>query len=128
VPAARAGDDLFSVNLKLTWLPWTVRLPDAWRLRPITAGFVVSYALGDRFFLVAPDKYPTQDYYPLPTAVRSSVTLGGTLGRPAGALAELGVYWELVAWDLPLALWIQNPRTVRASDVISVALGVRAAF
>jgi hypothetical protein len=128
VPESLAGAELFSLNLKLTWLPWTARLSERWRLRPITVGFVASYALRDRFFLTNPGKYPTSDYYPLPTALRLGLAAGGTLGRRVGRLAELGVYWELGAWDLPLAFWIQNPGTVRASDVIGLALGVRATF
>jgi hypothetical protein len=129
VPPPFAGVQLFSLNAKLTWLPWTARLSERWRLRPFTAGLVLSYALGDRFFLTNPGKYPTSDYYPIPTALRAGVALGGTLGRAVGRRStEVAVYWELGAWDIPLALWIQNPRTVRASDVISLALGVRASF
>jgi hypothetical protein len=40
----------------------------------------------------------------------------------------VALYWELVAVDVPLAYWIQNRRTVSATDVVSLALGVRGEF
>lgn len=127
VPESLADVDLFAVTGKVTWLPWRARLGREWRLRPFTAGLAMSYWLGDRFFIRHPDRYPS-GYYPLPTALRASVQLGGTFGRPVGAFRELALYWELVAVDLPLAYWIRNPDAVRGQDVVSLSLGVRAAF
>jgi hypothetical protein len=127
VPESLAGTDLFTLTGKITWLPWSARLARGWRLRPITAALAMSYTFGDRFFVVLPEKYP-RGYYPLPTALRGTVALGGTIGRPAPPFAEVALYWELVAVDLPLALWIQNPGTVSAADVVSLALGLRASF
>lgn len=128
VPPSIAGVDLVAVTGKLTWLPWSVRLGRTWRARPLTAGLALTYwRAGDRFFALNRDRYPA-GYYPLPSAIRGSVAVGGTLGRPAGSLSELALYWEVVAVDLPLAFWLQNPGAVRASDVLSLALGVRAHF
>jgi hypothetical protein len=128
VPASIADVDLLMVTGKLTFLPWKWRLPHGWRLRPVTSSLALTYTFGDRFFLRSPDKYPTSDYYPLPTALRGTVALGATLGRAVRSFEELGVFVELVAVDIPLAFWVRNQDAVRASDVISVALGLRAEF
>jgi hypothetical protein len=124
VPESLADAHLVALTGKLTWLPWSARLARDWRLRPFTAGLAVSYWLNDRFFLRNPDRYPS-GYYPVPTALRATVAVGGTIGRSIGPFSELALYWELVAVDVPLAFWIQNRRTVSATDVISLALGVR---
>jgi hypothetical protein len=127
VPESLADTDIVVLTAKLTWLPWSAPVLRSWRLRPLTLGVAVSYAPGDRFFIRNPDRYPS-GYYPLPTALRASVQAGGTFGRSTGPFSEVALYWELVAVDVPLAYWVQNPGVLRARDVISLALGVRAAF
>lgn len=133
VPESLAGFDLVAVTGKVTWLPWTLSLDrrrlghfrlDGWRLRPFTLATALTYTFGDQFFLRLPDHHPP-GYYPLPTAVRATFAVGGTLGRPLGRFAQAGFYWEVVAVDLPLAYWLANQRAVDLSDVLSVALGVR---
>lgn len=126
VPASIADTTLVSLTGKLTFVPWIVRLERGWRLRPVTAALAVTYTFGDRFHLLPPDRYPS-DYLPLPTAVRASLALGGTIGRPVWRLRELALSVELVAVDVPLVYWLTND-AVDASDVISLALGVRAEF
>lgn len=128
VPASIADVDLLTVTGKLTFLPWKLRLPHGWRLRPFTSSLALTYTFGDRFFLRSPDKYPTSDYYPLPTALRGTVAIGATLGRAVRSVEEVALYVELVAVDVPLAYWARNQEAVRASDVISVALGLRTEF
>lgn len=127
VPGSLADVDLVTLTGKVTYLPWRIGLPRGWRLRPVTAAFAVTYTFGDRFFLRSPSKYPS-GYAPLPTALRASVALGATIGRPVWRLRELALSVELVAVDVPLAYWISNRGPVDASDVISLALGVRAEF
>lgn len=126
-PASIADVDLVTLTGKVTYLPWRVRLPRGWRLRPLTAAFAITHTFGGRFHLRTPSKYPS-GYLPVPTSLRGTVALGGTIGRPVGRLKELALSVELVAVDVPLAYWIRNSRAVDASDVISVALGVRAEF
>lgn len=133
VPESLAGTQLVAATGKVTWLPWMLSLDrlrlghsalDGWRLRPLTLGAALTYTFGDRFFLRLPDHHPP-GYYPLPTALRAIFAVGGTVGRRLPPLAQAGLYWEVVAVDLPLAYWFANQRAVDLSDVLSLALGVR---
>ncbi|ABS26564.1 hypothetical protein [Anaeromyxobacter sp. Fw109-5] len=123
-PESLAGVDLWSVTGKASWLPWRVGLGRGWTARPLYAAVQLTYTFGDRFFVFLPDRYGPE-YYPLPTALRAGLALGAALGRPVGRLEHLGAYAEVVAVDLPLAYLVSNLGTVRASEVLSVALGVR---
>jgi len=123
-PEALAGVDLWSVTGKLTWLPWRVRLGGEWTARPLSLAVQVTHTFGDRFFLQLPERYGP-GYYPLPTSLRGSVALGTALGRPAWGFDHLGVYAEVVAVDIPFAYLISNLGTVHATEVLSVALGLR---
>lgn len=126
VPARHAGEDLLVLTAKATWLPWRVGVGGGWALRPLTASVALSHTSGDQFWIVLPDRYPRL-YYELPSALRGSVSLGGAVGRRAGRWREVGLYWEVVASDVPLAYWIGNPGAVDAADVLSLAFGVRLA-
>jgi hypothetical protein len=126
VPPSLAGFHLVALTGKGTWLPFDVSIA-RWRLRPFTLALAFTHSFGDQFWLRLPGRYPPR-YYPLATSLRWSVAAGGALGRRVGRLEHLGVYWEVVAVDLPLVHWVKNPRAVRASDVLSLALGVRASF
>lgn len=124
VPARHAGDDLVTVTGKLTWLPWRASLGRRWSLRPLTASLAVTHTTGDQFWVRLPDRYPPR-YYELPSALRASFSIGGTVGRGVGRLREVGLYWEVVAGDVPLASLIMNRDAVSPRDVFSVALGLR---
>lgn len=127
VPERLAGRHLVPVSAKVAWQPlrWE---REGWLLRPLTAGAQLTYTEGDEFFVVLPARYP-DDYYPVPTALRAGVALGGTLSRRVrGSFSELGLYWELVALDVALVDWVRNPRTIGPAEVFSLALGLRVAL
>jgi hypothetical protein len=124
VPETLAGVDLWSVTGKLTWLPWKVRLGRGWTAWPLTLAAQVTYTFGDRFFLFLPDRYGP-GYYPLPTSLRGGLALGAAIGRPAWGFDQVGAYAEVVAVDIPFAYLLSNLGTVRASEVLSIALGIR---
>lgn len=124
VPEALGGVALWSVTGKLTWLPWRVRLGREWTARPLSLAVQLTHTFGDRFFLRLPDRYGP-GYYPLPTSLRGSVALGTAVGRPAWGFDHLGLYAEVVAVDIPFAYLLSNLGTVHASEVLSVALGLR---
>jgi hypothetical protein len=126
VPPSMAGVHLVALTGKLTWLPFEVSMA-RWRLRPVTLALAATHTFGDGFWLRLPSRYPPR-YYPIATALRWSVAAGGLLGRRIGGFEHVGLYWEVVAVDLPLVHWARNPEAVRASDVLSLALGVRASF
>lgn len=123
-PESLAGVELWSLTGKVTWFPWRVGLGRGWSARPLSLAAQLTYTFGDRFFVFLPERYGPE-YYPLPTALRAGLALGTAIGRPAGRLEHLGAYAEVVAVDLPLAYLFSNLGTVRASEVLSLALGVR---
>jgi hypothetical protein len=123
-PESLAGVELWSLTGKVTWFPWRVGLGRGWSARPLSVAAQLTYTLGDRFFVVLPERYGPE-YYPLPTALRAGLALGTAIGRPVGRLEHLGAYAEVVGVDLPLGYLVSNLGTVRASEVLSVALGVR---
>lgn len=127
VPRQVGGESIVSLTGKLTLAPWRLRPGSGWSLRPLTAAVLLTYTFGDEYFLRLPDHYP-HGYYSAATALRSALALGASVGRRQWGLQELGVYAELVALDAMLALWIANPSGLGPDDVVSLALGVRAAF
>ncbi len=125
VPEGVGGVELWSVTGKVTWLPWRARLGRAWTARPLSLAAQLTHTFGDRFFLRLPERYGP-GYYPLPTALRGGLALGAAAGRPAWGFEQLGFYVEVVAVDIPLAYLVTNVGAVRASEVLSLALGIRA--
>jgi hypothetical protein len=127
VPASIGGDSIVSLTGKLTLAPWRLRPGSGWSVRPLTAALQLTYTFGHEYFLRLPDHYP-HGYYSAATAIRTAVAVGASVGRPQWGLDELGVYAELVALDAMLGFWIANPRALGPADVLSLAVGVRAAF
>lgn len=127
VPESVGGLDIFSLTAKLGWAPWRLERGE-WALRPLVAGAQLTYTFGGQYFLVQPDRYP-EHYYPRPTALQLGFTIGGALATPLQLLERrVGVFAELVALDHLLRLWYLNPRTMAATDVFSLAMGVRVAL
>jgi hypothetical protein len=127
VPRSIGGESIVSVTGKLTFAPWRLRPGSGWSLRPLTAALQLTYTFGHEYFLRQPEHYP-HGYYSAATALRSAVAVGASAGRRQWGLDEVGVYAELVAVDAMLGFWIANPSALGAADVLSLALGVRAAF
>ncbi len=128
VPASVGGKDIFSTTAKLTWLPWRARPLPRWELVPLTLGIQLTYTYGSEYFLSAPSRYP-KGYYELPTALDVGLTIGGGVVRELrGPVRAMGLYYELVALGKMLQEWRENPRTLDASDVVSLAVGVVARF
>lgn len=127
VPPGVGGESIVSATAKLTWAPWRLRSGAGWSLRPLTGAVQLTYTFGDEYFLSLPDHYPS-GYYSTASALRGALALGASAGRPAWELDELSLYAELVALDAMLFFWAKNPGALGANDVVSVALGVKAAF
>jgi hypothetical protein len=126
VPEAVGGRDIFSVTGKLTWLPWA-REARGWSFHPLTAGLQLTNTFGRNFFVREPDGFP-RGYHVLPTALRAGVALGGTAAPPWRGLEQVRFYYELVAVDVMLGMWIRNRSALDVDDVVSLALGARLEF
>lgn len=127
VPPGVGGESIWALTGKLTFAPWRLRPGSGWSLRPLTAALQLTYTFGEEYVLRLPDHYPSH-YYAIPSALRGGLALGASVGRPAWGLPEVSLYGELVALDAMLFFWAKSPDALDADDVVSVALGVRAAF
>lgn len=125
VPASLAGEDLHALTLKLGWRPITLSPGRGWRLRPLTSALQLTYTFDRDHFVRQPGRYP-RSYYDVPTAVRTGLAVGASLGRVRRGGAEVALYAELVALDVMLVAWARNPATIGPRDVFSLALGLRA--
>jgi hypothetical protein len=128
VPPPVGGEHIVSLTGKATWLPWRLGLTEELTAHPLTLSAQVTYTFGSEYWVFEPSgRYPTPDYYPLPTALRAGLGVGGDVGRPLGSLERVSIYYELVALDLLLGYWIGNPASLGPSDVFSLAVGLRVA-
>lgn len=126
VPPPLGGEHIVSLTGKVTWLPLRVGEPEKITVHPVTISAQLTYTFGSEYWVLEPSgRYPTPDYYPLPTALRAGLGVGGDVGRPLWGLERVSVYYEAVALDLMLGNWIGNHESLGPSDVFSLAVGLR---
>jgi hypothetical protein len=126
VPPPLGGEHIVSLTSKVTWLPVRLGEPERLTFHPLTLSAQVTYTFGSEYWILEPrGRYPTPDYYPLPTALRGGIGVGGDVGRPLWGLERASVYYEFVAIDIMLGHWIGNSGAIGARDVVSFALGLR---
>jgi hypothetical protein len=125
VPPPLGGEHITSLTSKLTWLPLRLAVGDQVTVQPLSLSLQVTYTFGHEYWVFEPSKYPTENYYPLPTALRGGVGIGGDVGLPLWGLERAALYYELVAIDVMLGYWIGNRHAVSPVDVFSLALGLR---
>lgn len=129
VPPMNGWASLWSITVKPTYWPVELDLSREWRLRPISAGGAATFYLGDRFFLFPPSKYPS-GYYPVNTALRLSLFVGGSVGKQLtlGPVEGVDFYWEVGFTDLEFYLFLRNPHSRTLFDVLHGALGLAVSF
>lgn len=126
VPPPVGGEHIVSLTGKVTWLPVRVGAPEKLTVHPITVSAQLTYTFGSEYWVFEPSgRYPTSNYYPLPTALRAGVGVGGDVGRPLWRIERVSLYYEVVALDLMLGNWIGNHDSLGPSDVFSLAVGLR---
>jgi hypothetical protein len=124
VPPPLGGEHIVSFTGKVTWRPWRLAPRDL-TIHPITLSTQLTWTAGDEYWIFEPDRYPTENYLPLPTALRAGVGVGSDVGRPLWGLDRVALYAELVALDLMLGHWIGSPGALGPTDVLGLAIGVR---
>jgi hypothetical protein len=123
VPRAVGGADVLSLTTKLTGQPFAVDVRGV-EWRPLTLAVQLTYTFGDQYFVQPPSRFPG-DYYDFPTAIRAGLAVGSAADVAVGT-RRIGAYVELVALDLMLKAWADNPGTLGPRDVFSIAVGLRA--
>ena len=126
VPPPLGGEHITSATAKLTVLPLRLTLGHRVTAHPLTISLQMTHTFGSEYWVFEPDgRYPTDNYYPLPTALRGGIGLGGDAGLPLWGFDRVSLYYEVVALDLMLGYWIGSPRALRADEILSVAIGLR---
>jgi hypothetical protein len=125
VPPPLGGEHIVSLTSKLTFLPLRLGVGEGVTVQPLALSFQMTYTLGREYWIREPSRYPSENYYPLPSALRGGVGVGGDVGRALGKLERVSLYYELVALDVMLGFWIGNTRALGPSDAFSLALGLR---
>ena len=126
VPPPLGGEHITSVTSKVTWLPLRFGDADAVTYHPLTVSLQMTYTFGSEYWVFEPSgRYPTSNYYPLPTALRGGLGVGGDLGRRMWRFERASLYYEVVALDLMLGYWIGSPHAIGPADVFSLAFGLR---
>jgi hypothetical protein len=124
VPPPLGGEHIVSLTGKLTSRPIRLAL-ERLTVHPLTLSLQVTNTFGHEYWIEEPSRYPGDDYYPLPTALRAGIGVGSDLGLAMGRLERVSLYFELVALDAMLGFWIGNRHALSALDVFSLAIGVR---
>ncbi|GAA4320144.1 hypothetical protein [Flaviaesturariibacter amylovorans] len=126
VPASVGGVDIHTISSKLTWFPVRPFPVSGLRVRPLSAGVLVAYTFGKQYFLFAPKNYP-YTYYDFPTAMHFGLFVGGdaTIAVKSDARHRWGLYYEVGTTDKLLISYVTNHRSLRPSDILSLAIGVR---
>jgi hypothetical protein len=126
-PEEFAGIPVHSGHLVLSGRPFELSI-QRFRLIPIYLGVGALVTWGEGYFLKLPERY-SSGYYP-PTGVHWSAHAGieANYAPADGAFERHGVYAELTTIDTFLTRYVQNSETLGPEDVVSVALGYRAAF
>jgi hypothetical protein len=127
VPESVGGVSIHAVSAKITWHPVKPVGWRSWQLHPLSFGALVSYTFGKQYFLFSPKNYP-YSYYNFPTALHGGAFVGGRLDKVFGSGRKLGLYYELGSNDREIVSFAQNGSSISVTEVLNLALGLRASF
>lgn len=127
VPKSVGGVYIHAVSSKLTWHLLKKVEGKSLELRPLSAGVLVSYTFGKQYFLFSPENYP-YSYYDFPTALHGGVFIGGRLDKPLRSGRKVGLYYELGSNDREITSYLNNRSSLRITDILNLALGIKATF
>lgn len=114
-------------TLKQTFIPWKRQQNKNIIFEPLTTGLFINKIFEEDFWTHLPEKYP-DNYYWGPTNLRLNLFIGEriTFMLPEEYRLEyLSFYYEINTNDLYLITHIQNPNTVRLTDIFKVSFGVK---
>lgn len=127
VPKSVGGVYIHALSAKITWHPVKKIALKSFELRPLSLGVLVSYTFGPQYFLFWPEDYPFS-YYHTSTALHTGVFVGGRVDKVLRSRKKLGLYYELGATDKEMASYLGNMHSLGISDILNLAVGVKASF
>lgn len=127
VPKSVGGVYIHALSSKLTWHALKKVDVKSLEVRPLSAGILVSYTFGKQYFLFWPENYP-YSYYDFPTALHMGVFVGGRVDKPLKRGKKVGLYYELGSNDRELSSYLSNRKSIRVTEILNLALGIRTSF
>ncbi|HEY1112735.1 MAG TPA: hypothetical protein VGE66_04215 [Chitinophagaceae bacterium] len=127
VPKSVGGVYIHAVSSKLTWHMVKKLQAKSFELRPLSAGLLVSYTFGKQYFLFWPENYP-YSYYDFPTALHAGVFIGGRVDKPFKNGQRVGLYYELGSNDREISSYVVNRSSLKLTDILNLAIGIRTSF
>ncbi|HMJ15276.1 MAG TPA: hypothetical protein VK524_27865, partial [Polyangiaceae bacterium] len=128
VPRALAGKDVHALSAAFSVRPCEIDL-DVLRIVPLYAGAGALHTWGSGYFLRLPERYGSGYYRP--TGLHASFHLGAELDwLPSSSswLERHGIFAELTALEIFVGRYLRNRDSLGIHEVVSLALGYRAAF
>ncbi|WP_205499873.1 hypothetical protein [Rufibacter psychrotolerans] len=127
LPKFAGGDDLFTLAVKSTFLPYrSIRLK-AVDWKPITLGVQLGYTFGEEFF--ASERYLSRypnSYYRFSTALNFYLFAGGQVNfTRVKKVNRLAAYYEAGTMGEYLISYITNPRYLSPGKIFNLALGAK---
>ena len=116
-----------TVTLKQNYVPWSIACGDRIAVEPLTCAVYLSVITGQEFWTRVPERYPTRNYYPMPTKLRAYCSVGQRFVwrfAEERRLRSLTAYYELCTCDYYLVSKLNN-RSLARSGVFSLALGLK---
>lgn len=114
-------------TIKQTFIPWRKQISSKVLFEPLTTGLFINKIFDEDFWTNLPEKYP-EDYYWGPTNIRFNLFIGEriTYNLPKEyKLEDISFYYEINTNDLYLITHLQNPSTIRITDIFKLSFGVK---
>lgn len=114
-------------TLKQTYIPWRRQLKHNLVFEPLTTGMFINKIFEEDFWTTLPEKYP-DGYYWGPTNIRFNIFFGERITYKLPKeykLDYITFYYEINTNDLYLLTYIQNPDSIKITDIFKLSLGVK---
>lgn len=122
LPRSIGGVRIHSLSAKFNFIPYHLSLKNKVKLEPLVTGLLFNYNFGKQFFGFDPDNYPYK-YYSFPTAINAAIFIGSRIdfNKPGW----LSFYYELLGFDRDILNFVDNPNSLKISDVITLSVGIK---
>ena len=127
VPKSVGGVHIHALSGKLTWYPLKKIDLKSFQVKPLSVGTLVSYTFGKQYFLFSPENYP-YSYYNFPTALHIGAFIGGQVDKTFKNKKRIGLYYELGTTDRELSSYVVNRKSIKPSDILNLAVGIKTSF
>ena len=127
LPESIGGVSIHSISGKVAWIPIHSVSIKKYQVEPLMTGLVVNYNFGKQYFSFDPPYYPYL-YYSFPTAIHSALFLGSRIGYnfpTQSYVKRISLYYEILSFDREIISFVSNTKSLRITDIVTLALGVK---